>query len=103
MDRLEKLRGWLQVQPQDSFLKHALALEYIKIGQDGQARALFEEILQRQPDYIGSYYHLAKLLERLGEKAKARACYEKGMEMAQASNDTHSYLELQRAYEELAP
>ncbi|MEQ1678118.1 MAG: hypothetical protein ABL876_15530, partial [Chitinophagaceae bacterium] len=64
MDRISKLKEFLAASPADSFLQHALALEYIKLGDDEQARGLFEEILNREPGYIGSYYHLAKLLER---------------------------------------
>ena len=37
------------------------------------ARQLFEEILEREPEYIGSYYHLAKLLERIGEAGTWRS------------------------------
>ena len=67
MDRIEKLNEYLKVSPTDSFLQHALALEYIKVDDDVQARSLFESILERDPNYVGSYYHLAKLLERNGE------------------------------------
>ena len=64
MDRIEKIKEFLLQQPNDNFLQHALALEYIKLGNDKEARKLFEQILMRDPAYIGSYYHLAKLFER---------------------------------------
>jgi hypothetical protein len=32
MDRIEKLKTFLMSSPADSFLQHALALEYIKMG-----------------------------------------------------------------------
>ncbi len=32
-----------------------------------EARKLFEELLNREPAYVGSYYHLGKLLERNNE------------------------------------
>ena len=101
MDRIEKLMAFLEDSPTDSFLQHALALEYIKTGEDSRARTLFEEILQREPDYIGSYYHLAKLLERLGETESAIAWYEKGMEAARLKGDNHALGELRGAWEEL--
>ncbi|MFX4944906.1 tetratricopeptide repeat protein, partial [Acinetobacter baumannii] len=66
-----------------------------------EARALFEAILADSPDYIGSYYHLAKLLEVLGEKELAIEWYEKGMAAAKEAKDQHSYNELQGAYEEI--
>ena len=101
MDRIEKLKEFLRGSPTDSFLQHALALEYIKAGDDSLARQLFEEILQRDPAYIGSYYHLAKLIERAGEQNEAIAWYEKGMTAAKAAGDQHAYNELQMAYEDL--
>jgi len=76
MDRIGKLQEFLKDNPSDAFVQHALALEYIKLGNDAAAKQLFKDILdaaakqlfkdilQREPGYIGSYYHLGKLLER---------------------------------------
>jgi Tfp pilus assembly protein PilF len=101
MDRIEKLNELLQASPNDNFLRHALALEYIKIGKDDEAKIFFENILTESPDYVGSYYHLAKLLERNGETQAAIEWYEKGMMAAKAAGDNHARNELQSAYEEL--
>jgi Tfp pilus assembly protein PilF len=100
MEKIEKLKSFLINSPDDSFLKHALALEYIKIGNDVEAKNLFLEILELDPDYIGSYYHLARLLERTGEKEYAKSWYERGMVAAKRTGDTHAYNELQAAYED---
>jgi Tfp pilus assembly protein PilF len=102
MDRIAKLHEYLNASPNDSFLQHALALEYIKIGNQSEARKLFENILQNDPEYIGTYYHLAKLLEASGEKDLAIEWYEKGMAAAKNAGDRHTYNELQAAYEDLA-
>ena len=101
MDRVEKIKQMLGDNPKDSFLCHALALEYIKIGNDNDARSLFESVLENEPCYIGSYYHLAKLLERIGETDAAIIVYEKGMEEAKKVGDDHSLSELRSAFEEL--
>lgn len=101
MDRIIKLNEFLKVNPTDSFVQHALALEYIKLGNDEAAKALFEEILNREPGYIGSYYHLAKLLERNDKTDEAITVYEKGMEEAKKAGDNHAFGELRGAYEEL--
>jgi Tfp pilus assembly protein PilF len=101
VDRISKLNEFLKANPTDSFVQHALALEYIKLGNDEQARGLFEEILNREPGYIGSYYHLAKLLERNDETDGAIKVYEKGMEEAKKAGDNHAFGELRGAYEEL--
>src|ERR1700712_1371906 len=101
MDRIESLKQFLKDSPQDNFLQHALALEYIKLENDGEARILFETILNRDAGYIGSYYHLAKLLERIGDTDEAVKVYEKGMINAKKTGDNHAYNELQAAYEDL--
>lgn len=101
MDRLEKLKEFLLTDPNDPFIKHAMALEYIKIGDEKLARTLLEDILERDPAYIGSYYHLAKLLERTGEMALALQWYEKGMAAAKTAGEMKAYNELQAAYEDL--
>ncbi|HEX6431316.1 MAG TPA: hypothetical protein VF008_26680, partial [Niastella sp.] len=59
------------------------------------------EILTQDPGYIGSYYHLAKLLERTGDTNAAIQWYEKGMEVAKKAGDHHAFGELRSAYEEL--
>jgi Tfp pilus assembly protein PilF len=99
--RIEKLQAFLQANPADSFVQHALALEYIKLGRDSEARSLFEDILNRDPAYIGSYYHLAKLLQNMGEAPSAIQWYEKGMQAARQAKDGHALNELQAAYEDL--
>ena len=101
MDKIEKLKEYLQASPGDSFLQHALALEYIKIGKDKEARELFESILDLEPGYVGTYYHLAKLLERIGDTDEAIKVYEIGMEQTKKLGDNHAYGELRAAYEEL--
>ena len=101
MDRIAKIREYLKDSPNDNFLLHALALELIKAGDDAQARSIFEQILTASPSYIGSYYHLGKLLERTGETQAAIDWYEKGMAAAKLANDKHAYSELQSAYEDL--
>ena len=100
-ERIEKINELLKKMPADSFLKHALALEYIKIGNDAQARALFEEILSRDENFVGSYYHLGRLLERNNENKLAIKWYEKGMQVAKEANEMRTYNELQNAYEDL--
>ncbi len=101
MNRIEKIIEFLTQQPKDNFLRHALALEYLKIEQGVMARDLFLEILTDSPDYIGSYYHLAKCLELLQDKNEAIIWYEKGMAAAKLAKDDHAYRELQAAYEDL--
>jgi FimV-like protein len=101
MDRINKLKEFLASDPNDSFIRHALAMEYLALGEEGTARTLLEEVLERDAGAVGSYYQLGKLLERAGETALALQWYEKGMAAARAAGERRAYNELQTAYDDL--
>jgi Tfp pilus assembly protein PilF len=102
MSRIEKLKEFLIQDPNDSFVRHALALEYVKTGEIAEARKLFEALLAHDPAAVGSYYHLGKLLAGLGEVALALEWYEKGMAAAKAAGENRAFRELQAAHDELS-
>ena len=101
MERIDKLRQMLDLSPDDSFLNHAMAMELLGAGRDVEARSVLETLLGRDPGYVGSYYQLAKLLERMGERALALDWYEKGVKAAQKAGDRHAMNELRMAWDEL--
>lgn len=101
-ERIDKLKTFLEQSPNDCFLNHALALEYVKLGDDTEAMKLFERNLAHDASYVATYYHLGKLLERVSEPERAIATYEAGMKVAKEAKDMHAYNELQGAYEDLA-
>jgi tetratricopeptide (TPR) repeat protein len=101
MERISKLKDMLGGSPNDCFLLHALGLEYTKLGDLQTARNYFEQVLQADPTYVGTYYHLAKLIAESGETERAVLVYERGMAQAKLLNDLHAYNELRSAWEEL--
>lgn len=101
MSRIAQLEELLKQDPDDSFLRHALALEHIKTGNDEEAEKLFTTLLEKEPGYVGSYYHLAKLLTRTNKTTEAVRVYEAGMAQAKLAGDMHSYNELQGEYDDL--
>jgi len=96
-DRLSKLREFYEEDPDDPFTRFALAQEHLK--QDNTAKALdfFEELVDTDPDYVGTYYHLGKLYERLDRPDDAIATYETGIEMAREQKAQKDLSELQDA------
>lgn len=101
MERILKIQEFLEKKPDDSFLKHALGLEYKKIEAYNKALSTWEELLQKDPQYVGTYYHIAHLLLEMGQQEKAVGYFEKGMEVAKQLNDRHAYAELRAAYDDL--
>jgi hypothetical protein len=49
MEKIEKLKTFLNNSPEDSFLKHALVMEYINLGNESMATQLFLEITRIIP------------------------------------------------------
>lgn len=101
MSRMDTIREMLNKGSDDPFLWHALALEHIKLGEDLAAKDCFLRVLTDHPNYVGSYYHLAKLYERLAEHSAAIETYEKGLKEAQKAGDRHAFNELRSALDEI--
>lgn len=95
--RLEQLLEFLKESPHDPFIHYAIASEHLKAGQQDQALAGFEGMIINFPDYVGTYYHLGKLYESLGDLQQAIQTYQKGMEKAKAAGNSHAFGELQAA------
>lgn len=101
MERIEKIKSFLEKSPKDAFLTHALALEWLKIGNKQEALLCFQQNATEHPDYVGTYYHLGKLLEELSNLEDAQAIYEKGIAVAKKENDAHAQRELQAALDDI--
>jgi len=97
-DRLTQLMAFLSESPHDPFLKYALASEYLKSGHTEEALRYYEELMDKHPTYVGTYYHLGKLYEALNRKDEAITVYEKGMQAARDKRDMHALSELQAVY-----
>lgn len=96
-DRLNQLLDFYDEDPQDNFVRFALAQEYLKRDQPEKALDLFEELVDTDPDYVGTYYHLGKLYERLDRTEDAIDTYDAGIEVAREQRDTKNLSELQDA------
>src|ERR1700742_1952726 len=100
ISRLEKLLEFIKNEPDDPFLKYALATEYLRMNEPDKALAYYEDLINNHRNYTGTYYHLGKLYEALGRKQDAINTYEKGMEITKAKRDNHAFSELQAVYRE---
>ncbi len=96
-DRLQRLLNLLAESPADSFLLFAIAKEYEGAGDTEQAGVYYRRLLDKDPDYVGVYYHLAKLYESQGLHREAFQTYSAGMQIAQKTGDRHALGELAAA------
>lgn len=91
----------IQANPDDSFSKFALALEFLKKNNLQRAKLLFEDIYRSDPAYVGVYYHLGKLYERLDHLDKAKTMYNEGIDIASNQDEHRTQKELQEALAQL--
>ncbi len=96
-ERIKQLTQFMQEDPNDPFPVYALAIEHLQIDKR-KSRELFEVLLKKHENYIGTYYHAANLYSEIGEKELATKTYEAGIEKAKALNESHALKELQSAY-----
>lgn len=87
----------LETNPDDSFLRYAAALEYRKAGESQRALETLKNLIAHDPDYLGSYYQLGKLLEDSGDADEAMKVYRSGLTIAQKTQDVKTLGELHEA------
>ncbi len=100
--RLTKLFEFLEADPNDSFILYAIATEYNVSNDTNNALKYYLQLTEKHPDYVGTYYHLGKLYEKLENKEDAIKVYQKGMQAARNKRDMHALSELQGAYNSAA-
>ena len=96
-NRLDVLRGMVATNPNDSFARYGLAMEYVKSGNLQEAAAEFNKLLELNPNYPAAYFHGGQALEKLGKLDEAREIYQKGIQVTTAMGDFHTRSELQAA------
>ncbi len=101
ISRLEKLLEFIKNEPDDPFLKYALATEYLRINQTDKALGYYEDLVNNHRNYVGTYYHLGKLYEALNRKQDAINTYGTGMKVSREQRDNHAFSELQSVYNQL--
>jgi tetratricopeptide (TPR) repeat protein len=98
-DRLEALRAILAQNPNHTFARYGLAMEYANRGHLEEAVEEFRQLLAADPKYAAAYYHYGKTLEKLDRIDEARSVLETGIEVSTSSGDAHTCSELQAALE----
>ena len=100
-DRINLLEQYLVEEPNDPFIKYALALEYDKSGKKEKSVELMTNLVTTNSDYLPVYYQLGKLYEGDGRKKEAIDVYKKGIVLATSTGNHHTVSELRSALDEL--
>lgn len=96
-NRLVILQRMLASDPNDAFLRYAIAKEYESAGDTAAAIEMLESLRSENPDYTGLYYHLGKLYEKNDQPDIAISIYNEGIRITKSVGDMHALSELQNA------
>ena len=99
--RLEEIKSFIEMAPNDPFPRYGLAMEYKNLGDRESARRCFEDLVARHPDYVPQYLMYGQLLVEIGERETAKRIFASGVERAQKARNHHAQGELQQALDRL--
>jgi tetratricopeptide (TPR) repeat protein len=101
-NRLEILKTMVSANPNDSFSRYGLAMEYRNTGDLEAATAEFRSLIAANADYVAAYFHGGQTLERMGRVEEARDLYQTGIEVAERTGNLHARGEMQAALDLLS-
>ena len=101
MDRIALLTEILTANPDDTFARYGLALEYSKAGQTEQALEEFETLIAKNPDYTPAYFMAAQTLATASRTDEAKRMLLDGIGSARRTGNQHAQSEMTAMLEEL--
>lgn len=101
MDKITALSEILKQNPTDAFTRYGLAMAHAAEGQNDQALAEYDTILEHSPDYVPAYQMSAQLLLRLSRSEAARARLRAGLAAAGRTGNAHAQSELQAMLDDI--
>ena len=101
MDRIALLTEILTANPDDTFARYGLALEYSKAGQTEQSLQEFKTLIQKNPDYTPAYFMAAQTLANASRIDEAKRMLVDGIASARRTGNTHAQSEMTAMLEEL--
>ena len=101
MDRIAMLSQMLAQDPNNSFARYGLAMEYSNSGQLEQSMEESRALLSANPDYTAGYFMAAQTLMKSERIDEARKMLHDGIATAERRGDAHAQSEMQSMLEEI--
>jgi cytochrome c-type biogenesis protein CcmH/NrfG len=101
MDRMAMLNEMLAQDPNNSFARYGLAMEYSNTGRLEQAIEEFQKLLTANPDYTAGYFMAAQTFVKAERVEEARKMLHDGIATAARKGDGHAQSEMQSMLEEI--
>lgn len=100
--RIEKIQAMLQDEPQDSFLRYTLAMEYRKLDESEKSLELLAELANRdEPKYVAAFFMAAQQLVELDRLDEARTFLRDGIDEARRQDNQHAAAEMSELLAEI--
>lgn len=94
MNRRAKIEAMLADDPQDTFLRYSLAMEFRSEGNHDASLEKLSELTRDQPPYVPAFFMAAQQLADLGRIEEARSMLREGIEEARRQGDSHAAAEM---------
>src|SRR3977135_4289554 len=95
MDPIPALNDVLTQNPNDTFARYGLAMEYSKQGDLDRSLAEFSILLKSSPDYTPGYFMAAQTLARADRIAEAKTMLTDGIASARRTGNLHAQGEME--------
>jgi predicted Zn-dependent protease len=95
MDKIERLKEILALDPKNSFARYGIAMELVSQGETAAALAEFDVLLSNDPDYTPGYFMAAQTLAGAGKKPEAIDRLRAGIGCAARAGNSHALSEMQ--------
>lgn len=99
--RVAALKEILEANPDDTFARYALGMEYSGAGATDAALAEFQRLIATQPDYANAYFMAAQALARAERNPEAKTMLQQGIECARRTRNQHAESEMAAMLDEL--
>ena len=91
----------LAANPEDTFARYGLAMEYSKAGQIEQALSEYKTLIEKNPDYTPAYFMAAQMLAGANRIDEAKRLLVDGISSARRTGNAHAQSEMTTMLEEL--
>ena len=95
MDKIERLKEILALDPRNSFARYGIAMELVSQGETTAALAEFDILLSNDPDYTPGYFMAAQTLAGAGKRPEAIERLKAGIGCAARAGNSHALSEMQ--------
>jgi Tfp pilus assembly protein PilF len=99
--RRELLEAFVAQKPDDAFSRYGLAMECVNTGDTSAAERNFQELLQRNADYVPAYLMFAQMLVKASRPDDARQILLQGISAASKAGNGHALSEMEGLLSEL--